>query len=114
MYYTNYIITLYFPKTAVPAILLVYIQLYEYNRTHILFKMHIIYFWKQLSKRYGRIFSLYFGGRPAVILNGSGAMKEALVTKGVDFGGRPHGLLLSHLTHGKGKVQRLDYMIISM
>ncbi|XP_057185587.1 cytochrome P450 2F2-like [Triplophysa rosa] len=63
---------------------------------------------ERLSKRYGRVFSLYFGGRPAVILNGAGAMKEALVNKGLDFGGRPQGLLLSHLTRGKGVIMA-DY-----
>lgn len=68
--------------------------------------MDIICFWEQLSKKSGRVFSLYFGGRPAVILTGSGPIKEELVSNGVDFGGRPRGLLLSHLTHVKGKVQQ--------
>lgn len=56
----------------------------------------------QLSERYGKVFSIYFGGRPAVIITGMEAMKEALVTKAVDFAGRPDGVLLSHLTQGQG------------
>ncbi|XP_029910524.1 cytochrome P450 2F2-like [Myripristis murdjan] len=59
---------------------------------------------ERLSARYGKVFSLYFGGRPAVILNGTKAMREALVTKATDFAGRPGGLLLSHLTQGKGVI----------
>ncbi|KAL2090765.1 hypothetical protein ACEWY4_013028 [Coilia grayii] len=56
----------------------------------------------KLSDQYGKVFSIYFGSRPAVIITGMDAMKEALVTKAVDFAGRPDGLLLSHLTQGKG------------
>ncbi|KAM4618896.1 cytochrome P450 2C3-like isoform 2-T2 [Polymixia lowei] len=63
---------------------------------------------ERLSLRYGKVFSLYFGGRPAVILNGTKAMREALVTKATDFAGRPKGLLLSHLTQGKGVIMA-DY-----
>ncbi|XP_071394511.1 cytochrome P450 2F2-like [Centroberyx affinis] len=63
---------------------------------------------ERLSVRYGKVFSLYFGGRPAVILNGTKAMREALVTKATDFAGRPNGLLLSHLTQGKGVIMA-DY-----
>ncbi|XP_030632125.1 cytochrome P450 2F2 [Chanos chanos] len=63
---------------------------------------------ERLSVRYGKVFSLYFGGRPAVILNGMSVMKEALIGKAVDFAGRPNGLLLNHLTQGKGVIMA-DY-----
>ncbi|XP_012694017.1 cytochrome P450 2F2-like [Clupea harengus] len=63
---------------------------------------------QKLSERYGKVFSLYFGGRPAVIITGVEAMREALVTKAVDFAGRPDGVLLSHLTQGKGIIMA-DY-----
>ncbi|XP_067090104.1 cytochrome P450 2F2-like [Osmerus mordax] len=62
----------------------------------------------RLSERYGKVFSLYFGGRPAVILTGTQATRAALVSKAVDFAGRPHGLLLNHLTQGKGVIMA-DY-----
>ncbi|KAG9352543.1 hypothetical protein JZ751_020957 [Albula glossodonta] len=62
----------------------------------------------KLSERYGKVFSFFFGGRPAVIISGLQPMKEALVTKSVDFAGRPHGLLLTHLTQGKGVIMA-DY-----
>lgn len=63
----------------------------------------------QLSERYGKVFSFYFGGRPAVIITGMEAMREALVTKAVDFAGRPDGLLLSHLTQGQGTTTECHY-----
>ncbi|XP_048829583.1 cytochrome P450 2D3-like isoform X4 [Brienomyrus brachyistius] len=59
---------------------------------------------KKLSTQYGKVFSLYFGGRPAVVINGLQAMKEAMVTKSVDFAGRPQDVLLSHVTEGKGVI----------
>ncbi|XP_036399231.1 cytochrome P450 2F2-like [Megalops cyprinoides] len=63
---------------------------------------------EKLSECYGKVFSLFFGGRPAVILTGLHAMKEALLTKSFDFAGRPQGLLLNHLTQGKGVIMA-DY-----
>ncbi|KAK0137304.1 Cytochrome P450 2B4 [Merluccius polli] len=59
---------------------------------------------ERLRLRYGNVFSLFFGSRPAVILNGTKAIREALVTKASDFAGRPDELLLSHLTQGKGVI----------
>ncbi|CAL8374617.1 unnamed protein product [Arctogadus glacialis] len=59
---------------------------------------------ERLRLRYGNVFSLYFGSRPAVILNGTKTIREALVTKGTDFAGRPDELLLSHITQGKGVI----------
>uniref|UniRef100_A0A3P8YC36 Cytochrome P450, family 2, subfamily X, polypeptide 9 n=1 Tax=Esox lucius TaxID=8010 RepID=A0A3P8YC36_ESOLU len=56
---------------------------------------------EKLSKCYGKVFSLYIGGRPAVIVNGFEAMKEALVTKAVDFAGRPQDLMVNHALQGK-------------
>nr|XP_046227938.1 cytochrome P450 2F2-like [Scatophagus argus] len=58
---------------------------------------------ERLRKCYGNIFSVYFGIKPAVIINGVHAMKEAMVTKGADFAGRPQNILISHLTH-KGMI----------
>ncbi|XP_076124065.1 cytochrome P450 2F2-like [Alosa pseudoharengus] len=63
---------------------------------------------QKLSDRYGKVFSFYFGGRPAVIITGMEAMREALLTKALDFAGRPGGVLLSHLTQGKGIIMA-DY-----
>ncbi|CAB1313564.1 unnamed protein product [Coregonus sp. 'balchen'] len=56
---------------------------------------------EKLAERYGKVFSLYIGGRPAVILNGLEAMKEALVTKALDFARRPQNLMLNHYTRKK-------------
>ncbi|XP_036032887.1 cytochrome P450 2G1 [Onychomys torridus] len=61
----------------------------------------------KLQKKYGPVFTVYFGPRPVVILCGHEAMKEALVDQADDFSGRGemptieknfqgHGLALSN------------------
>ena len=42
-----------------------------------------------LSKRYGDVFQISIGTRKIVVVNGQKAVREALLTKGVDFAGRP-------------------------
>ncbi|KAI4885967.1 hypothetical protein NFI96_009925 [Prochilodus magdalenae] len=59
---------------------------------------------EKLAKRYGNIYSLYFGGRPAVVLTGLKAIKEALVTNSADFSGRPQNILVSDVTRGEGVI----------
>ncbi|XP_070762866.1 cytochrome P450 2D15-like [Enoplosus armatus] len=51
---------------------------------------------ERLAKRYGKVYSLFIGSRPAVVINGLQALKEALVNKAADFSGRPQGLLINH------------------
>lgn len=58
----------------------------------------------KFAERYGIVYSLYIGTRPAVVLNGLKAIKEALVTKSAVFSGRPGNLLVSHVTEKKGEV----------
>lgn len=41
-----------------------------------------------MGARYGPVYTLYFGHRPIVILNGYTAVKEALVDQGEEFSGR--------------------------
>lgn len=43
------------------------------------------------------------GSQPAVVLNGVEVIREALVTRGVEFGGRPQDLMVNHVTEDKGK-----------
>ncbi|ETE57395.1 Cytochrome protein, partial [Ophiophagus hannah] len=43
----------------------------------------------QLGKKYGPIFSVYLGRRPMVFTHGFSSAKEVLVTKGIEFAGRP-------------------------
>lgn len=59
---------------------------------------------ERLAEKYGEIFSLYTGSRPAVFLNSFEVIKEALVTKAQDFSGRPQDFMISHLTGNKGVV----------
>ncbi|XP_036424096.1 cytochrome P450 2F2-like [Colossoma macropomum] len=63
---------------------------------------------ERLAQRYGNVYSFYFGARPTVVLTGLKAVKEALVTNGADFSGRPQNLLVSDATEGKGIVL-VDY-----
>lgn len=46
---------------------------------------------------------MFIGMKPVVVLNGVEAIKDALLTKGLDFAGRPHNLMVNHLTAHKGK-----------
>ncbi|XP_071779475.1 cytochrome P450 2D15-like [Centroberyx gerrardi] len=59
---------------------------------------------ERLAKRYGNIYSLFFGPRPVVIINGLEAIKEALVTKAADFSGRPQNLMVNHAVQRKGVI----------
>ncbi|XP_035272689.1 cytochrome P450 2F5-like [Anguilla anguilla] len=59
---------------------------------------------RKLLERYGKVYSIYIGSKPAVVLNGLQAMKEALVNQSVEFAGRPQDLMVNHLTEDKGVV----------
>ncbi|KAG5829939.1 hypothetical protein ANANG_G00320240, partial [Anguilla anguilla] len=56
---------------------------------------------RKLSERYGKVYSIYIGSKPAVVLNGLQAMKEALVIQSVELSGRPEDLFINHLTENK-------------
>lgn len=58
----------------------------------------------QLRKSYGDVYSIFIGLKPAVVINGVKAMKEAMVTKATDFAGRPQGLFINDITDGKGRI----------
>ncbi|XP_062245747.1 cytochrome P450 2F2-like [Platichthys flesus] len=59
---------------------------------------------ERLRKKYGDVYSIYLGHKPMVILNGQSAIKEALVTKGIDFAGRPDDLFVNDVTQRKGVI----------
>lgn len=63
----------------------------------------ILIFLSQLSKSYGNIYSIYIGPKPAVVLNGLKAMKEAIVIKAADFSGRPQDLFVNDVTKRNGR-----------
>ncbi|XP_037622533.1 cytochrome P450 2D15-like [Sebastes umbrosus] len=56
---------------------------------------------ERLAKRYGSVYSLFIGHRPAVVINGLQAFKEALVNKAADFSGRPQGMMVNHAVQVK-------------
>ncbi|XP_023121551.1 cytochrome P450 2F2-like [Amphiprion ocellaris] len=57
---------------------------------------------ERLRRSYGNVYSLFFGPRPNVVINGVKAMKEAMVIKAVEFAGRPQDLLVHDVTQSKG------------
>ncbi|XP_060784428.1 cytochrome P450 2F2-like isoform X2 [Neoarius graeffei] len=62
---------------------------------------------EKLAEQYGNIYSLYIGTKPAVVLHGLKAIKEALVTKSADFSGRPDSMIRD-ITEDKGVIMA-DY-----
>ncbi|XP_060110157.1 cytochrome P450 2J6-like isoform X1 [Heteronotia binoei] len=58
----------------------------------------------KLAQKYGPIFSLQMGGTPFVFVNGFPLVKEVLVTKGMEFAGRPSNPVIDIITKGKGVV----------
>ncbi|XP_035982356.1 cytochrome P450 2K1 isoform X3 [Fundulus heteroclitus] len=63
---------------------------------------------ERLRESYGNVYSLFMGSKPAVVINGFKAMKEAIVTKSTDFAGRPQDLFINDLMQTKG-VAMADY-----
>ncbi|XP_041650585.1 cytochrome P450 2F2-like isoform X1 [Cheilinus undulatus] len=59
---------------------------------------------ERFRKSYGNVYSLYFGPKPAVVLNGMEAMKAAMVTKATDFAGRPQDMLFNDATRRNGVI----------
>ncbi|XP_056595366.1 cytochrome P450 2D3-like isoform X5 [Triplophysa dalaica] len=62
----------------------------------------LLYF--QFSEQYGNVYGLFWGSKPAVVLNGFAVIKEALVTKAGDFSGRPQDFMTNHMTENKGVI----------
>uniref|UniRef100_H3CMS3 Cytochrome P450, family 2, subfamily X, polypeptide 9 n=1 Tax=Tetraodon nigroviridis TaxID=99883 RepID=H3CMS3_TETNG len=63
---------------------------------------------ERLRKTYGNIYSLYLGRKPAVVISGLKTIKEALVTKGSDFSGRPQDMFINDALKKNGVVLQ-DY-----
>lgn len=53
-----------------------------------------------LSKIYGDIYSIYLGSARCVVVNNFALIKEVLIRKGVQFGGRPNYLRYHKLFGG--------------
>ncbi|KAM8952279.1 cytochrome P450 2A6-like [Pelodytes ibericus] len=56
----------------------------------------------KLWKRYGPVYTLYFGSRPVIVVCGYEAVKEALVDHGDEFGGRGRVATLDKFAGGYG------------
>ncbi|KAM7224654.1 hypothetical protein CapIbe_024260 [Capra ibex] len=56
----------------------------------------------KLSNTYGPVFTVYFGLRPAVVLHGYEAVKEALIDQGEEFSGRGNPPMSQRVNKGYG------------
>ncbi|XP_051002426.1 cytochrome P450 2C18-like [Acomys russatus] len=59
---------------------------------------------RNFSKIYGPVFTLYLGRKPAVVLHGYEAVKEALIDHGEKFAGRGSFPVVNKITKGLGVV----------
>lgn len=54
-----------------------------------------------MSKRYGPVFKVQIGTRPVVVIGGNELVRQALIKKGEDFGGRPDLYSFRFINDGK-------------
>ncbi|XP_056908352.1 cytochrome P450 2F2-like [Takifugu flavidus] len=66
---------------------------------------------ERLRKKYGNVYSLFLGTRPAVVISGLKNIKEALVTKGSDFSGRPQDMFVNDAIKTNGVIMQ-DYNLV--
>uniref|UniRef100_A0A3P9L4X4 Cytochrome P450, family 2, subfamily X, polypeptide 9 n=1 Tax=Oryzias latipes TaxID=8090 RepID=A0A3P9L4X4_ORYLA len=77
------------------------------NLLHLNLKNPLVNF-EKMKESYGNVYSFFIGSRPAVVVNGLQAMKEAIMIKATDFAGRPQDMFVSDLTQRKGVIL-VDY-----
>ena len=62
-----------------------------------------------MEKQYGHVFRLYLGSQLVIIVSGVKAVKEVLVTRSVEFGGRPSTHTLDIFSHSGKAIGFADY-----
>lgn len=72
--------------------------------------VNLLWVFPQLAKRYGNVYGFFIGRRPAVVLNGLQALKEALVNRADDFSGRPRNTLAHDAVIGKGTLIAINWL----
>ncbi len=63
---------------------------------------------KDLSRKYGDVFSLFFGGHKVVVINSIETATEALIKKGADFAGRPPSITGIVIAKGEATGRGID------
>ena len=64
---------------------------------------------KELSRKYGDVFSMYLGNFPVVMVNSYEAAKEVLIEKGTAFAGRPDTVTGALAARGPQDIAYDDY-----
>ncbi|XP_038146906.1 cytochrome P450 2F2-like [Cyprinodon tularosa] len=59
---------------------------------------------ERLRLSYGNVYSLFIGSRPAVVISGLKAIKEAIAIKGAEYAGRPQDMFVNDVTENKGVI----------
>jgi len=67
-------------------------------------------FWA-IEKQYGHVFRLYVGSQLVIVVSGVEAVKEVLVTKSVEFGGRPSNNTVDIFSHKGKAISFADYSL---
>lgn len=62
----------------------------------------------QLSRRWGPVFTVWLGPRPAVVLCGYAALRDALVLQADTFSGRGAMPVFQRFTRGNGEAQGVE------
>ena len=68
----------------------------------------------QLSKKYGSVFTIYFGPKKVVVLVGYKTVKQALVNHAEEFGDRDITPLFHDLNKGHGKTDHRVFICTNM
>lgn len=64
-------------------------------------------FYVQLAEKYGPVFTVWMGTRPAVVLCGYEVLKDALLGHAEAFGGRPVSTIKVPGTRGEGEFNQI-------
>lgn len=67
-----------------------------------------VYF-RAMEKRYGHVFRVYLGSQLVIVVSGAEAVKEVLVTKSAEFGGRPSAYTMDIFSRNGKAIGFADY-----
>ena len=77
----------------------------------LLYFIFTYYLLQQFSKKYGSVFTVYFGPEKAVVLAGFKTVKQALVDHAEEFGGRYVSCVFDDIDQQHGNTQHCNLNI---